>query len=242
MVSSSLSLSFPFFFAGTFTVPILPFVGILGTAIEYWIDKYRVLHLCAHPKRTDNTFIRPACFFSLFIAIAVTFAYPYVHSIFLSLLISFVSLGLVFSIHSLGLIHCHAFLARFSLRLGFVPSCVCLFTKFFSLFSLFASVFLLFLLEMVLYLVLAGWGPGMEGHCRVYGLQQIEGMMNCRLFDVLDECQGRMNDVLNLCLPAAFFCQSRLLSSVCLFDCPFCSVPLLPIVLVQSSHGFTGKL
>ena len=60
-------------FSGFFVAPAMPLIGLIGCLFEYWLDKYRLLRMCAKPVRTNLTFKNVIVFFYFIVFLAVTF-------------------------------------------------------------------------------------------------------------------------------------------------------------------------
>lgn len=61
---------------GVFVVPVLPFLQLIASMFEYWLDKYRLLRITQKPQKTNNSFRNVLLFFSFCIALASLVAYP----------------------------------------------------------------------------------------------------------------------------------------------------------------------
>jgi hypothetical protein len=57
-------------------VPIAPLIGLIGSILEWWTDKYKLLHLAKRPERHSSRFTLIISIFMFFNLIAILFAYP----------------------------------------------------------------------------------------------------------------------------------------------------------------------
>jgi len=61
---------------GFFVFPLLPLLALLGSLIEYWADKFRLLRVAGKPKRTNQTYKNVLTFFFFFSGLGLLLGYP----------------------------------------------------------------------------------------------------------------------------------------------------------------------
>jgi hypothetical protein len=61
---------------GIFVCPFLPVLSLIATALEFWLDRYRLLRICRKPKKIQTTFKNVLLFFYFLMSIFVLVGYP----------------------------------------------------------------------------------------------------------------------------------------------------------------------
>lgn len=57
-------------------MPIAPLIGAVGSCIEFYTDKFKLLHLCRRPERHDKSFVKIIKVFMIVNLCAILFAFP----------------------------------------------------------------------------------------------------------------------------------------------------------------------
>eukprot|EP00727_Mastigamoeba_balamuthi_P006220 m51a1_g2217 hypothetical protein (477) ;mRNA; r:212591-214663 len=63
-------------FMGSLSAPLLPLLSLMTNGAEYFLDKYRMLHLCQRPKRLEHPLLGLTVGFMLMAAVAAIVSYP----------------------------------------------------------------------------------------------------------------------------------------------------------------------
>jgi hypothetical protein len=61
---------------GVWVSPMLPFIGLIGYIVEYWLDKYVLMRLTWKPNRVNSSFDHVIGILFIFIIVGVMFVYP----------------------------------------------------------------------------------------------------------------------------------------------------------------------